>query len=84
MSAKDLDWGDVAADAARAWQEQVDRLIGALDQFGRRDAVSIFFEWLADQPGVGKPPARVDDFEEYYVQPEEQAQDVLYVTLNGG
>jgi hypothetical protein len=67
-----------------AWNESVDRLREALDQFSNRDAISIFFEWLAEQPGAEKADARIEDFEEYYVQAEEQAQDVLYITLNGG
>jgi hypothetical protein len=65
-----------------AWNEHVNKVREALDQFSNRDAISIFFEWLADQPGAHQGPGTTEGFEEYFVASEEQAQGELYITLN--
>ena len=81
---RDLDMSDVHADAAKMYQKYVDDLIAALDQFSPRDAVSYFFEWLAEQPGAHQGSGTTEGYEEYFVNPEERDQSLLYITLNGG
>lgn len=90
MSAKDLDWGDVHSDAARAeaveagveaWKKGIEDVRTALDQFGNRDAMAIFFEWLTDQPGTHQGVTQ-EGFAEYFVEPEERDQSLIYITVN--
>lgn len=65
-----------------AWNQSVNKVREALDQFSNRDAVSIFFEWLGDQPGAHQGPGTTEGFEEYFVEAEERDQSTLYITLN--
>lgn len=75
---------DPNPDATAEWQEQVDRLIAALDAFSPRDGLSIFTEWLADQTSVTARSGSelgVEGYEEFYLAPEEQGQDTIFMIV---